>query len=331
MVRSSPPSRTDPSGDVENLHSRPIDQAIWGLSRHQHGLVSVPQLRALGVSAKALQVRREDGRLTQILPGVYRIGGTPSTWKQGVTAATLSLAPHGLASHRLATQLWRLDGVSAAPTEVLVPRHRRLARQTFLVHESRDLRASDVDQVEGIPVTSPTRTLIDLGAVVHPYRLEQALDDAIRRRLVDLGQLAARLQQVARPGRRGVGPLRPLLEERMGQALSPTNTFENRARRLATSAGLPTPVCQHPVDLGDTTVYLDLAWPEVKLALECDGLAHHFAAHQLRWDDRRQNALVLLGWMVLRFTWADVTERADDARVLLRRAWLDRKSAQVRR
>ncbi len=235
-------------------------------------------------------------------------------------AAALSLAPHGLASHRLAAQLWKLDGFATAPTELIVPRHRRVAR-TFRVHESRDLRADDVSRVGCIPVTSPSRTLIDLGAVVHPFRLEQALDDSVRRRLVDLEHLASRFRQVARPGRRGVGPLRPLLEERLGVDLAPTNTFEARGERLARSAGLPQPARQHPVDIGDTTIYLDLAWPAVQFALECDGLAHHFAAHQLRWDDRRQNALVLRGWMVLRLTWADVTERCRETRELLRRAW----------
>lgn len=182
---------------MANLHPRQIDQVIWDLSREQHGLISIDQIRDRGVSAKALQVHREDGRLTRIQPGVYRVGGTPVSRLQDVMAGVLSLDPHGLASHRLAAQLWQLDGFATAPTELIVPRHRRVARRTFRVHESRDLRAQDVSRIGPIPVTSPTRTLIDLGAVVHPFRLEQALDDGLRRRLIDLDHLADRFRQVA--------------------------------------------------------------------------------------------------------------------------------------
>ena len=68
-------------------------------------------------------------------------------------------------------------------------------------------------------------------------------------------------------------------------------------------AGLPSPVLQHLVDCGATTYLLDLAWPEPRVAVECDGFRFHRTPDQLEWDDRRQSELALRGWLVLRVTW----------------------------
>lgn len=84
------------------------------------------------------------------------------------------------------------------------------------------------------------------------------------------------------------------------------------------------------MDIGETILHLDLAWPDLRIAIECDSLAHHFAAHRLRWDDRRQNALVMLGWLVLRVTWQDVTARPGPTGELLRRARRARTAAAPR-
>ena len=67
-------------------------------------------------------------------------------------------------------------------------------------------------------------------------------------------------------------------------------------------------------------IYLDLSWPDRLIALECDSLTHHFAAHRLRWDDRRQNDLVMQGWLVIRVTWQDVTQRPAQTLALVRHA-----------
>jgi hypothetical protein len=304
-----------------------VDQEMWSLAARQHGIVARSQLRNLGMSREAIRARLADGRMYEIQPGVYCLGGAPRTRGQQILAACLTVGDLGLASHRTAGQLWRLDGIDAAPVEVVMPRQKRRMRRDFLIHESRDLRSVDASSVDGIPVTSPIRTLLDLGAVVHRYRLEQAVDDALRRKLITLDALRHRFLEVARKGRRGVGPLRPLLEERLGLPVPPGSGFEAATLRLIDRAGLPRPVCQHPVDIGGTIVYLDLAWPDLRIAIECDSLAHHFAAHRLRWDDRRQNALVLMGWLVLRVTWQDTNERPKQSTGVIQQAWSTRSRA----
>lgn len=93
--------------------------------------------------------------------------------------------------------------------------------------------------------------------------------------------------------------------------------------QLLVDHGLPMPVLQHEVHLGGRTYRLDLAYPDLKIAIECDGRIH---AEGIRFDtDRmRQNLLVIDGWLVLRITWPMATEHptrvaADIRRALARR------------
>jgi very-short-patch-repair endonuclease len=124
--------------------------------------------------------------------------------------------------------------------------------------------------------------------------------------------------------------MRALLAERTGAYVPTMSEFERRTCELLGRRGIAPPVRQHPVALAGTTVRLDLAWPDVLVAVECDGLFHHGHNQQLPWDEHRQNELVLLGWLVLRFTWRQLVDAPDhlvrqvraalDARTLARPA-----------
>jgi very-short-patch-repair endonuclease len=287
-----------------------FDRAVADLGDRQHGLVTARQLVALDLSGDQQRRLVRSGRLAPVHPGVFRIGGAPVSWIQQVHAACLSLTRVNMASHRSAARIWRLDGINDRIVELVTERWGRPSpRRLVTIHESTDLVHGDGTTVDGVPVTTPIRTLLDLGAVVSPLRLEAALDSAVRLGLLDLSDLRQRFVEVARRGRRGVGPMRPLLEERTGDLRGPDSVFESRMRRVLREAGIPEPVCQFEVALGDRSVFLDLAWPDRRLAIECDSLAYHFGRRRLQWDDTRQNRLVLLGWTVLRFTWRDLVDR----------------------
>jgi len=81
------------------------------------------------------------------------------------------------------------------------------------------------------------------------------------------------------------------------------------------------------VDLDGTRVYLDLSWPDILLFVECDGIFDHSTSIQLRWDDDRQNELVLRGWMPIRVTWHRMVREPDAVIAILRRAWADRQKS----
>jgi very-short-patch-repair endonuclease len=135
-----------------------------------------------------------------------------------------------------------------------------------------------------------------------------AVDDARRRRLIDWNGLLAILVSHARRGRRGVGVLRRILDEHFGEVAVTDSGFERLVVTSLCESGLPRPAIQHEVHLGGRLYRLDLAYPLAKLAIELDGSVH---LRRDTWeaDHARQNALILAGWRLLRFTWRDYLHR----------------------
>ena len=209
-------------------------------------------------------------------------------------------------SHQAAAALWRLAGFEPGPIELTVPptRNRTLPAR---IHRNA-LSHRDVTTIDGIPVTTPARTLIDLASVAPKDLVEEALDDALRRGLVSLGRLRRAMSNMGR-GRAGAAVMRALLDARDGSP-TPESVFETRLLRALKKSGLPTPVVQHRVLNGGRLVaVVDFAYPEARLAIEADG--YRWRSGRTRWDrDReRRNRLTLLGWLVIHVTWTDLTRR----------------------
>jgi len=270
-------------------------------------LFTLDQALAAGYSLRQVQHRRESGCWDQVHAGVYRVAGAPSSWDQRLRAACLAAGAGAVASHRSAARLWGLDerGCPAIELSVCAGRYHRL--DGVVVHRSSDLGPTSTTRRIGIPVTTPIRTLVDLGAVERPRCVERALDLALSRRLVTLAALHSALDLVARRGRRGAGILRSLLDERSGSDGLAESVLEARMLRLCRSQGLAEPVCQHPVLKGGRLVgRIDFAYPGDLVAIEVDGYESHASLGAFRHDRSRQNELVEMGWTVLRFTWDDV-------------------------
>ncbi|MFP3901569.1 MAG: endonuclease domain-containing protein, partial [Acidimicrobiia bacterium] len=175
---------------------------------------------------------------------------------------------------------------------------------TARVHQSTDLHLIAPVQRSGVPTTPIERTLLDLGAVVPPTRVQLALDHALRAGLTTIDRLLGTLVRHARRGRRGVRPLRELLAEQLEQGSTPDSGLERLVVILLREAGLPRPTLQHPVTIGGHAYRTDLCYPEARVAIEPDG-SIHLRRDVWQSDHERQNALVLAGWTILRFTWGD--------------------------
>jgi hypothetical protein len=104
----------------------------------------------------------------------------------------------------------------------------------------------------------------------------------------------------------GSAALRELLDEVRGGVRSYLEGLGVRAFRRA---GLPAPVLQYGIPLGYRTLHVDAAWPEVRLAVGFDGAAFHAGPEDWQRDLRRDAALAAAGWVVLRFSYADITQR----------------------
>lgn len=304
------------------MRSADINAALAALGRQHHGLVRLDHAQDQDISRQVLHHRVRTGVLEAIDENIFRIAGTPCTWEQRALAAVWSQGPDAILSHRAAALLFELDGITQAPLEVLVPRWKRRGRRKGVkVHEARDLVPTDRTTWHGIPCASVVRVLLDLPAVVSARRADQVWEDALRRRLCTVDQLTDRFVQVARRGRPGTRVGRHLLEKRLEGFVPTMSEFERRVRELVVQAGLAPPVSQHPVDIGSTTVFIDLAWPELRIGIECDGRFDHGSNIQLPWDDDRQNELQLRGWFILRFTWETLVNRPEQIIDQLRRAY----------
>ncbi len=221
-------------------------------------------------------------------------------------AGVLAWGEGAAISHRAAAAVRRFVGFEEGHLELTVPRTRRRAGPG-IVHRHALSRA-DVTTVDGIPVTTPARTLIDLASVAPREAVEEAMDDAMLRGLVSLPYLRRRLAAIARRGRPGVVAMGRLLDSRDPSMAVPESVFERRLLRTLLGAGHPAPVPQYEVRMGDRLIaVLDYAYPEARLAIDADG--HRWHSGRVRWDrDRtRRNRLTLLGWRIIHVTWTDLT------------------------
>jgi very-short-patch-repair endonuclease len=281
--------------------------ALAGHAQRHHGTICADAAQELGISTSTLWSWKRQGRLLQPAPEVYVVAGTPVTWHQRVAIAAISSG--GWASHRTSAALWELNGADYRHVEVVTLHGRARERQQWTVHETRRLRGVDLQEVDGIPSTTVARTILDLPAVTHPFVVSKALDSACRRWPGMLETIRQRFLEIAGRGRKGTRLLRSMIEERMGRGRFTQSAFETLALRLVTSIGLPEPTLQHLVRDGTFVAHLDLAWPSIKWAIECDSLAWHSGKGSHEWDRQRRRRLKQLGWDLVEVTYDDVTQR----------------------
>jgi hypothetical protein len=281
--------------------------ALSRLAADQHGTFTTTQALELGVSRHQLQWAVHRQICVPVHRGVHRFVATPLTWHGRLVAA--ALAGRAVVSHRAAAALWQLSGFAPGPVEVTRRRGKHFRPPDVVSHESRDLHLAAVVQLDGVPTTGIARTLVDLGQVVRTGRVEEAVDDAIRRRLLTVDDLWACVIDHSRRGRDGVGVMRAILEER-----TPVGSVDSRFERLFLrslgATAIPAPIVQHEVyDARGFVARVDLAWPSSKVAVELDGKAFHLNAAAFEDDARKRNRLRLDGWIVLVITWKMFTEQ----------------------
>jgi hypothetical protein len=215
-----------------------------------------------------------------------------------------------LASHQTAAFLWDLVGSRSKEIEVVTPRWGRSQKPSFRVHESKDLLPEDFARVDGIPATTAVRTVVDLGATAR-WLVEGALERGIRLGLFTLADVGAFVRRVARRGRRGVGVIRPLLEQRLRWDRATESELEDLFRKTWSLPGRPEPHVQYVIEDGSGRFVCrtDFAFPEARVRIELDSEAYHMDRPTFRKDRSVQNHTELLGWRTLRYTWWDLTTR----------------------
>ena len=288
------------------------DAVVHQLDRtaaRQHGLLHRRQADAL-LGPHRARHWIDDGRLIRVQPRVVRLAGAPETPSQQILAASLSC--DGRVSHRSAAWSWNLlDLRDQVDVSVRYPRRAALWAPAT-AHRIRDLTDGHVVRRQGLLVTTPMRTLVDLGLVEPWWVVDQALGRGIGRRLFSIQAVRALREQLARRGRNGTGVTQRVLDERLLRGADEDSDLEARFLRVLARSGLPKPVFQYEVwHAGRFIARVDAAYPERLIALEVDGYEFHASPEAFQADRARQNDLIRLGWRVLRFTAIDVVRRPE--------------------
>lgn len=290
----SPDARAaPPTGRVQ------LERAVAELGRRQYGVVTRSQLVRLGVSARVVDHAVATGRLQPIHRGVYGTG--PALPPRAIEmAAVLACGDGAVLSHRSAAGLWEILPAPTPPDPIEVTVLRSPRRKPGIrVYRVLSLPPDEATHVEGIPVTSPARTLLDVAGVANLRDLERAVARAERSGLVTRRRIAALLERY--PRRSGSVALRALIEGPASPALTRSEA-EERFLEIVRRGQLRTPETNVVVEGFE----VDFLWRSERFVVEVDGFAYHAAPSAFERDRRRDAVLGTHGYRVLRVTWSQL-------------------------
>jgi very-short-patch-repair endonuclease len=284
---------------------------LLGIAGSQYGAVSRQQVMAAGISSSTIERRLRSGEWKLLHRGVYVLPGFKNCWRQQLFGVWLAVGPSSVLCRRTSGALLGLEGVEEGPIELYVPNNKKPRGKGIVFSRSTSLATSDVTRFGKLPVTTATRTLIDLGSVMSEEQVEIAFECAYRRGLTDPTRARRRLEDLRLRGRKGPATLRRILELR-GDEAAAGSTLEVKYVRLARRGGLPRETRQWRVLDGDGIVArIDFAYPDLLLGVEVGGKGAHVGPAAEQRDSRRHNRLTALGWRMLYFSWDDVVNRSD--------------------
>lgn len=299
------------------LNSRDLDRVIARLAERQHGVVSRAQLVGMGLGRYAIGHRLECGRFHALHRGVYAVGHSAVSREGRWMAAVLVTGPGAALSHRSAATIWGVHVSTRTRVEVTAERQ-CTSRPGVEVHRSR-LSPDEVTAVDGIPVTTVPRTLLDLATVLGRREVARAANEAEARQLADplsLGDLVARY-----PRRRGIATIKAILADGRIGATVTRSELEGRFLAFLGDAGLPRPEVNVSLQLRGNWIEVDCLWRGQRLVIELDGMATHGTAASFVGDRSRDRVLQSAGWRVVRITWRQLHDEPDvveaDLRTLL--------------
>jgi putative AbiEi antitoxin of type IV toxin-antitoxin system len=271
-------------------------------------VVTLQQALAAGLSRQDVRRNVDAGRWQRVGRTVYRTNSTngdAATIRLAYIRATLlSLGHDAVAVYDTAAELHGIAGLSSDTiVHVGVPGRaaRKRADERVRVHQL-ILPNRSITAVSGIAVTTPLWTAAQTICRVGRYAAVSVLDSALNKGLVTPDEFESIPGLIV--GCRGARAARAFALEADARAQSP---LETRMRLRCVDGDVPPDDLQHPIRDADGFVQAvaDAAWPAARVAAEADGREPHATPEALYQDRRRQNRMMIAGWTVLRFTWAD--------------------------
>lgn len=250
-------------------------------------------------SAAIVAGRLTKGRLiaghTRLFPDVYLARHIEATAVDRAKAAWLWSRRRGVVAGFSASALHGSEWVDDdRPAELI---HDNRHRLPGLLIRGDELQPDEIQLIGDVPVTTPARTAVDLACWYPTIAAVAGIDALVRAAEVKDVDVQAVLRRC--DGRRGIAGARVSLHLVDVGAESPKESW---LRVILIQAGLPRPQTQIPVCDGyrEPFAYLDMGWPEVKVAAEYDGEQHRKDRAQYRHDAKRLERLQRCGWIVIR-------------------------------
>lgn len=302
--------------------SPPVDLALAEVAERQHGVVARWQLLDLGIGDSRIKGRLRRRQLHPIHRGVYAIGFRQATKEARWMAAVLACGPGAVLSHRSAARIWGLSPGSSRAIEVTRTRGWR-APDGVVVHRG-PVPADERTEVEGIPVTTVPRTVLDYAVGASRREVERALNEMEVQQLRDA--LSIRDLLARYPRRRGSAVVRALLDEGAETRGVTKRELEERFAALIERHGLARPRRNADLAVRGRLFNVDCLWPDARLVVELDSRAVHGTRKAFETDRGRDRLMLADGWRVMRITWAQLRDEeeavAADLRAALPRAAL---------
>jgi hypothetical protein len=263
------------------------------LASSQCGVVATWQLQGLGYGRNAVAKAADVGRLHRVHRGVYAVGHRTLTWEGRCMAAVLASYP-SVVSHRSAARLWGL--LRYQPETIhLTSRRTRRAKRTFVVHTA-DLARRDRAKRERIPVTSLSRTILDVAADDRLRAVRRHLQVAEDLQIFDLREMEDLLERTK--GHKGQAKVRAAMGLHDERPVFTRSGLERRFLELVREAGLPEP----SMNLFVEGFEIDAYWAEHRFGVELDVYETHGSRLSFEEDRERDDALLLAGIETTRVT-----------------------------
>ncbi|MBU3690274.1 MAG: DUF559 domain-containing protein [Actinobacteria bacterium] len=291
-------------------------EPVHSLAARQFGVISRHQAEELGVSKRVWYRLVDNGLIVPIHRGVGVLFGYEATRRQKMMAATLWVGRDAIVSHRSAGELWGIwNADSDDPVDVIVPGRRGLPSLSGVVpHSPRDVDELAPVRHEGLRVTTPVRTLLDLAGVA-PHAVSSVVERMLMSGLITRQRIKAAVARHSKQGRAGIGPLRELLATWPYADKPVESVLELRMQRVL-GGYFPDFDTQIPVG----SYRLDIGWPLWKVAVETDGWGKYESREDFSRLAERDADLQAHGWTVIHVTWRDVARRPGYVQRLVRQA-----------
>ena len=309
-------------GSLKPMSRVPLNKAIrlpvlaQEFAGRQHGVVARCQLAGAGVRKTTID-SSIGVFLHPLFPGTFAVGRSSVNQHGLWMAGTLCAGPGAVLGYRSAAGLWGFRRADP-PVDVVRSRHRMRCRATvdlggrqvisyLQVRRTRNLPERDIAFVQGIPVTTVARTLLNLSAILPAPDFDRAFLEADRLGLLKDSDLLDCLQRSN--GHRGAAKFRKAIVQRIPGVTNLRSVLEVLFLRLCRDHGITRP----ETNVRIASLEVDCLWREPRLIVELDGYEFHRGMEKLEQDAARSAALAAQGWNVMRLTWRMITTEPEVA------------------